>query len=53
MRTFEMFWRGSILVILGYLTWSSFVAGGMLAGVLLLSCIPVWLFIGLYNQGYF
>ena len=48
-----MFWRGSVLVILTLLTWNTFVAGGLLAGVLLLSCIPVWLFIGLYNQGYF
>lgn len=27
--------------------------GGMLVGLVLLSCIPVWLFIGLYNLGYF
>jgi hypothetical protein len=25
----------------------------MLAGSLLLFCIPIWLFIGLYNLGYF
>jgi hypothetical protein len=48
-----MLWRGSILILLAYLTWSSFIGGGLLSGLLLLSCIPVWLFIGLYNQGYF
>jgi hypothetical protein len=53
MSTFEVFWRGAILVILAFLTWNSFIAGGVMAGFLLLSCIPVWLFIGLYNQGYF
>ena len=53
MNTFEMIWRGSILVLLAYLAWSSFVTGGILAGSLLLFCIPIWLFIGLYNLGYF
>jgi len=53
MNTFEMIWRSSILVILAYLAWSSFVTGGLLAGSLLLLCIPIWLFIGLYNLGYF
>ncbi len=48
-----MFWRGSVFVILAFLTWNSFVAGGFMASFLLLSCIPVWLFIGLYHQGYF
>ena len=48
-----MLWRGAVLLILAFLTWNNFVAGGFIAGVLLLSCIPVWLFIGLYNQGYF
>jgi hypothetical protein len=51
--TFEMMWRGSILVILAYLAWSSFLAGGMFVALLLLCCIPIWLFIGLYNLGYF
>jgi hypothetical protein len=53
MTTFEMFWRGSILVILAYLAWSSFLAGGIFVGSLLLFCIPIWLYIGLYNLGYF
>lgn len=53
MKTFEMFWRGSILLILAYLAWISFTAGGIFAGMLLLMCIPAWLFIGLYNLGYF
>jgi hypothetical protein len=53
MKTFEMLWRGSILVILIYLAWLSFTAGGLLVGSLLLLCIPAWLFIGLYNLGYF
>ncbi len=48
-----MFWRGSVLIVLAYLAWFSFAAGGILAGLLLLLCIPAWLFIGLYNLGYF
>jgi hypothetical protein len=53
MTTIEMIWRGMILVILVFLAWSSFVGGGILAGALLLSCVPIWLYIGLYNMGYF
>ncbi len=53
MNTLEMFWRGSVLLVLVYFAWSSFVAGGMLAGGLLVFCIPIWLYIGLYNIGYF
>jgi hypothetical protein len=53
MKTFEMFWRGSIVVILVYLAWLSFAAGAPMAGAFLLLCIPAWLFIGLYNLGYF
>jgi hypothetical protein len=53
MKTIEMFWRGSVVVILGYLAWFSFATGGILAGSLLVLCIPAWLFIGLYNLGYF
>jgi hypothetical protein len=45
MRTIEIIWRGSILVILAYLAWSSFVTGGMATGYLMLLCMPVWLFI--------
>jgi len=53
MKTIEMIWRGSVAAILAYLAWISFTAGGILAGSLLLLCIPAWLFIGLYNLGYF
>ncbi|HET9908625.1 MAG TPA: hypothetical protein VFQ23_18395 [Anaerolineales bacterium] len=53
MNTIEMIWRGSVLVVLGYFAWSSFLAGSILAVFILLFCIPVWLFIGLYNIGYF
>ena len=53
MTTFEMIWRGSILVLLAYLAWSSIMAGGLLVGSLLLFCIPIWLYMGLYNLGYF
>jgi hypothetical protein len=53
MKTFEIFWRGSVAVILAYLAWISLAAGGILAGLFLLLCIPAWLFIGLYNLGYF
>ena len=53
MNTIELIWRGLILIVLAYFAWSSFVTGGVLSGVLLLLCIPVWLYIGLYNIGYF
>jgi hypothetical protein len=53
MKTFEIFWRGSVTVILAYLAWISLAAGGVVAGLFLLLCIPAWLFIGLYNLGYF
>ncbi len=53
MKTFEMVWRGSVVLILVYLAWISFAAGSLLAGAFLLLCIPAWLFIGLYNLGYF
>lgn len=48
-----MIWRGSIVVVLAFLAWISFATGSILAGFLLLLCIPAWLFIGLYNLGYF
>jgi hypothetical protein len=48
-----MLWRSLVAFALGYLAWNSFVAGGMVAGLLLLFCIPIWLFIALYNWGYF
>lgn len=51
--TVEMFWRGAIVLALAYLAWISFLTGGMLAGFLLLFCIPIWLFISLYHWGYF
>jgi hypothetical protein len=53
MKTFEMIWRSSVVLMLACLAWISFDAGGILAGLFLLSCIPAWLFIGLYNLGYF
>ncbi|HEX2997379.1 MAG TPA: hypothetical protein VHP14_21330 [Anaerolineales bacterium] len=53
MKTFELVWRGSIAIMLASLAWLSFATGSMLAGVFLLLCIPAWLFIGLYNVGYF
>jgi hypothetical protein len=51
--SFEMVWRGSIVVILLYLAWLSLATGSTLTGAFLLLCIPAWLFIGLYNLGYF
>jgi hypothetical protein len=53
MKTFELIWRGSIVVILACLAWFSLATGSVLAGLFLLLCIPAWLFIGLYNLGYF
>jgi len=53
MLTFEIIWRSSILLVLVFLAGSSFATGGILAGSLLVICIPVWLYIGMYNIGYF
>jgi hypothetical protein len=48
MRTFEIFWRSAVLVVLAFLSGSYFVGGGILAGAFLLLCVPVWLYIALY-----
>ncbi len=40
-------------MILAGLAWSHFADGGLLIGSILVLCIPIWLFIGLYNAGYF
>lgn len=48
MRTFEIIWRGAVLVVLAFLAGSYFLGGGILAGAFLLVCVPVWVYITLY-----
>jgi len=52
MNTFEIVWRGAILLVLAFLAWNYFLGGGILVSVLLLLCIPVWLYIALYSLNY-
>jgi hypothetical protein len=52
MITFEIVWRGAILLVLTFLAWNYFLGGGILVSVLLLLCIPVWLYITLYSLNY-
>ena len=52
METFEIIWRGAILLILGFLAWNYIVGGGLVVGALLMLCIPVWLYITLYSLNY-
>ena len=52
MITFEIVWRGAILLVLTFLAWNYFLGGGILVIVLLLLCIPVWLYITLYSLNY-
>jgi hypothetical protein len=52
MITFEILWRGAILLVLAFLAWNYFLGGGILVSVLLLLCIPVWLYIALYSLNY-
>jgi membrane protein CcdC involved in cytochrome C biogenesis len=52
MKTFEIIWRGLILLGLAFLAWINFNTGGIMAGSLLLLCVPVWLYVGLYSLEY-
>ena len=52
MKTFEIVWRGLILLGLAFLAWINFSTGGNLAGSLLLLCVPVWLYVTLYSLEY-
>ena len=52
MITFEIIWRGTILLVLAFLAWNYFLGGGILVSALLLLCIPVWLYIALYSLNY-
>ena len=52
MITFEILWRGLILLVLAFLAWNYFLGGGILVSALLLLCIPVWLYITLYSLNY-
>jgi len=52
MKTFEIFWRGAILLLLVFLAWNYLITGAVLGGSLLLLCLPVWLYIALYSLNY-
>lgn len=52
MNTLEFIWRGAILLMLAFLAWNYFLSGGIVVSVLLLLCIPVWLYITLYSLNY-
>ncbi len=52
MQTFEIIWRGAILLLLAFLAWNYFIGGGILVSVLLVLCVPVWLYITLYSLNY-
>lgn len=52
MQTFEMIWRGAVLLVLAFLAWNYFIGGVILVSVLLLLCVPVWLYITLYSLNY-
>ena len=52
MKTFEIVWRGLILLGLAFLAWINFSTGGILQGSLLLLCVPVWLYVTLYSLEY-
>ena len=53
MITFEIIWRGAVLLALAYLAWSYFIGGGIVVSIILLLCVPVWLYIALYSLNYF
>jgi hypothetical protein len=52
MNTFEIIWRGAVLLVLAFLALNYFLVGGILVSVVLLLCIPVWLYITLYSLNY-
>ena len=52
MFTFEIIWRSVVLFVLAFLAWNYFLGGGILVSMLLLLCIPTWLYITLYSLNY-
>ena len=52
MNTFEIIWRGAVLLVLAFLAWTYLISGVLLVGLLLLLCVPVWLYITLYSLNY-
>jgi hypothetical protein len=52
MFTFQIIWRSAILFVLAFLAWNYFLSGGILVSMLLLLCIPTWLYITLYSLNY-
>ena len=52
MTTLEITWRGAVLLALAFLAWNYFLGGGLLVSLLLILCIPIWLYITLYSLNY-
>ena len=52
MDTFEIIWRGAVLLVLAFLAWNYLIGGGIMIGLLLLLCVPIWLYIALYSMNY-
>lgn len=52
MQTFEIIWRGAVLLMLGFLAWNYFLGGGIVVSAILLVCLPIWLYIALYSLNY-
>ncbi len=52
MITFEILWRGAVLIILTFLALNYYMAVAIAGGMLLLLCVPVWLYITLYSLNF-
>jgi len=52
MEKLEIIWRCAVLLVLAFLAWTYFIGGGLLISVVLLLCVPVWLYITLYSLNY-
>jgi hypothetical protein len=52
MQTFEIIWRGAVLLLLAFLAWNYLLGGGILVSAILLLCVPIWLYIALYSLNY-
>jgi len=52
MDIFEIIWRGAVLLALAFLAWTYFMGGVIVVSVLLVICVPVWIYITLYSLNY-
>jgi hypothetical protein len=52
MKTFEILWRGAVLLMLAFLAWNYLLGGGIVVSALLFLCVPVWLYIALYSLNF-